>query len=215
MERNFTWEANSCSVIHEIFHILQKSSIYYSVHNSLLMVSLLSQMNPLDAILFCSVNIIPSVARFSKWSLSFTYTYQNILWIFQSFVLATCPAPSHPPNNIWSWVQIMKLIIKFLQFPVIFCSLGPNNLLCIVFSKTLSLCSLLDMRNRVSHPSETPAKLPCFTFCFSYCIADRKSKYYNPKGSKQVPNSEWFVLFTTVRRLLYIWHNISHFYISI
>jgi hypothetical protein len=73
--------------------------------------------------------------------------------------------PPHPPrlynsNHTWRWEQIMKLLI--MQFsPPSHHSIpfSPNILLSTLFSNTLSICSSLTVRDRVSHPYRTTGKI--------------------------------------------------------
>ncbi|PNF19927.1 hypothetical protein B7P43_G11504, partial [Cryptotermes secundus] len=50
-------------------------------------------------------------------------------------------------------------LCSLLQPPVTSSLFSPNILLNTLFSNTLSLCSSLNVRNQVSHPSEPQAKL--------------------------------------------------------
>jgi hypothetical protein len=56
--------------------------------------------------------------------------------------------------------EVMKLIImRFLQPPIILSLLGPNILIRNLYSKTLSLCSYLNIRDQVSHSYKTTGKI--------------------------------------------------------
>jgi hypothetical protein len=68
----------------------------------------------------------------------------------------TCymPRPSHSsrfdyPNNIWRWVQVIKLLVmsSSLHSPVA-SSLVGSHILSTLFSNTLSLCSFLSVRDQ-------------------------------------------------------------------
>jgi hypothetical protein len=72
--------------------------------------------------------------------------------------------PPHPPwfnhpNNIRWRIQTVKFIIMQFSSRSVFSLLGPNILLNTVFSKTLSLCSSLKVRDQVSHPYSTIGKI--------------------------------------------------------
>jgi hypothetical protein len=60
------------------------------------------------------------------------------------------PCPYYPPwldlpNDIWTWVQIMKLrIVQLPPFSCYLIPLGPNILPRTLFSNTLSMCSSLN-----------------------------------------------------------------------
>jgi hypothetical protein len=74
--------------------------------------------------------------------------------------------PPHPPwfnhpNNNWWRIQAMKFIMQFSPRPI-FLPKGPNIFLNTLFSKLLSLCSSLKVRDQVSHPYSTTGKI---TFC--------------------------------------------------
>jgi hypothetical protein len=74
-------------------------------------------------------------------------------WILFTFIMSPMSAISHPSrldhsNYIWREVQVMKLLIK---------RVCPTTchfihiLLSTLFSNTLTLCSSLDVRHKVSH----------------------------------------------------------------
>jgi hypothetical protein len=67
------------------------------------------------------------------------------------------------PNNIWGWVQNMKLlIVQLLHSPVTSFLFGQNILLRTLFSSIPSLCSSLDVRDQVSHPHKTTFRIMFF-----------------------------------------------------
>jgi hypothetical protein len=89
--------------------------------------------------------------------------------ILQTFLFSplSCymPCPSHPPDfiiliiphkdhKLWS-----STLCSFPQPPVTSSLFSPNILLSILFSKTLSLCSFLNVRDQVSHPYRTTGKI--------------------------------------------------------
>jgi hypothetical protein len=59
-------------------------------------------------------------------------------------------------NKLWS-----SSLCSFLQLPVTSPLFGPD-ILSILFFNTLSLCSSLNVRDKVSHPYKTQAK---YKFC--------------------------------------------------
>jgi hypothetical protein len=75
------------------------------------------------------------------------------------------PWPSHPSwvqhsNYTWRRVKVMKLLVmQFLRPPVTSSLLGPNIFLSTLFSKTLSLCFSLNVRDHVPHPYRTTGKI--------------------------------------------------------
>ena len=133
------WSSDS----HEIPHILWKLKVHYCIHNSPTPVSTINQVNPVHGpsnSLNTHFNIIlPSTPRSSKWSLSLKFPHQTphscyILCLFHS-----------------SRLKILSLC-RLLQSHVISSFFDPNIFLSTLFSYTLSLCSFLNIRNRVSHP---------------------------------------------------------------
>jgi hypothetical protein len=54
----------------------------------------------------------------------------------------------------------MKFVVmQFFHSPVTSSLFGPNILLSTLFSNTLSLCSSLNVRDKVSHPYRTTGKM--------------------------------------------------------
>jgi hypothetical protein len=45
--------------------------------------------------------------------------------------------------------------------------LGPNNVLCSVFSNTLCLCSSLNVRDQIWHPYKTTGTIMTLLYCNS------------------------------------------------
>jgi hypothetical protein len=71
------------------------------------------------------------------------------------------PCPSHSPsldnsNYTLRSVHDMKLVMQLSPASYDF---GPNILLCTLFSNTLSPCSSLNVRDKVSHPYKTTVKI--------------------------------------------------------
>jgi hypothetical protein len=108
-------EAKSLSAIQEILCLLWKPKVDFRVHNSLPLVPILSQFNPVHTLqpyfLMINSNIIfPPTTTSSGWSLPFRFSDQNFYAFLISFMLATCPPTSsffHPllldqPYNIFS-----------------------------------------------------------------------------------------------------------------
>jgi hypothetical protein len=77
-----------------------------------------------------------------------------------SFSPNSCYMPS-PPRPPWfdhfnyTWRRVMKLLI--VQFSSTSCYFGPSVLCSTVFS--ISLCSSLNIRDKVSHPHKTTGKI--------------------------------------------------------
>jgi len=82
MEQSRSGEGKVLSCVQELRRILWNLKLYYHIHNSLPLVPILSQMNPvyappsnLSKILFNI--IVPSRSRFYKWSPSLRFFHQN------------------------------------------------------------------------------------------------------------------------------------------
>jgi len=95
-------EANSHLCNQEIPHLLQNPKFHNRVHKGPPLVPILSQMNPLHAPTSypkIHFNIIsPSTLSSSRWSFPFTFSYQNIVWIFNLSSLLPCVL--HVPPTI-------------------------------------------------------------------------------------------------------------------
>ena len=103
LEQTPSWEANSSSTSHEILHILWNLKFHYRVHNSVLLVSILRQINPLHAfpsylrsISTLSAHLLLGLPRFLNAS-----GFRNITLysFFFSHIRATCP--THLIFLIW------------------------------------------------------------------------------------------------------------------
>ena len=78
---------------------------------------------------------------------------------------ATCPAYLSLLDLITRTIlgeeyrSLSSLLCSFLHLPVTSSLLGPNTLLRTLFSKSLSLCSSLNVSDQVSHPYKTTGKI--------------------------------------------------------
>ena len=122
-----------------------------------------SSLHPTSHFLKIHLNIILSSKPGSpKWSLSFRFPHQNHTY-YSSPVPHTryMPHPSHFLEFITRTIlgeeyrSLSSSLCSFLYSPVASSLLGPNILLNILFSNTLSLRSSLNVSDQVSHPYKT------------------------------------------------------------
>jgi hypothetical protein len=158
--------AASCAAPQELPNILWNREVQCCVHKSPLLVSFLSEIDPVHTILshIRSIWILSTHLCLGLPSGLFPSGFPTkILYAFSPH---SCyiPSPSHPldlivliilgeENKLWSSSSCI-----FVQLPVTSSLFGPN-ILTTLFSNTLSLCSSLNVRDQVSHPYRTMSKL--------------------------------------------------------
>ena len=161
--------------------------VCYHTHNSLLLVPVMSQNNPVQALPSYSLKthcntISPSMCRSSKWSFSPIH--------------ATCPAHHILLDLITQgifgeeyWSQNSSFC-SIPQFPVTSPLLSANISLSTLLSNTLSLGSFLNVRDHVSHLYKRTGKLQFWIFYSSYFWkAIGKTQDSGPNCSRHSPSS--------------------------
>jgi hypothetical protein len=83
------------------------------------------------------------------------------------------------PNNIRWRIQVMKFHHYAIFSMMSSYLLGPNVLLNTLFSKPLSLCSSLKVRDQVSHPYSTTGKITVlYILIFRFLDTRREDKRF-------------------------------------
>jgi hypothetical protein len=81
-------------------------------------------------------------------------------------------------------------LYNFLEPHVTSSLLSPKILLSTLYSNTLSLCSFLNVRDRVSHPYRTISKITVFYIqIFMFLDSRQEEKGSGLDGSKHYPES--------------------------
>jgi hypothetical protein len=144
----------------------QNPKVHHCIHQRLPPAPILSKVNPFHTLPAYLPKIrpnpfLPSMPRSFKWSLSLGLSQQNPVHF--SPLSYACHMPCPPPwfdlpNNIWWWVQVMKLPIVQLS-PVTSSLLGASILLSTLFSNTVSLCSSLMLKTKFHTHTKQMAEL--------------------------------------------------------
>jgi hypothetical protein len=165
--------------------------VHYRIHKSSRPVSILSQANPPPHPIFPrSILILRTKLRLCL--LSGLSPTNNLYTFLFSPLRAIYPRPSHPPrlgysNYTCQRVQITKLLIA--QFSPLSCqliSLPSKYPLSTLFSNTLSLCSSLYARYKVSHSYRTTGKIVVlYILILMSSTADEKTEGEHLQGQNQ------------------------------
>ena len=162
------WQANSFSASQEIPRILWTLRVRYSIHKKPPAVLILSQINPVPAphpTTWRSISILAfhQCLGLPSCLCSSTFSHQTLYAPLTHTCCMNIPPHSSSvdhPNSIWWRVQIKSSSLhSFLHSPVTSSLLGPNILLSALFSNSLRLIFSLNVRDPISHPYKTKAKL--------------------------------------------------------
>jgi len=127
--------------------------------------------------------ILSSMPRSSEWFLTFRFSYHCSFLV--SLVRATCPA--HLIHlNLFTLIIIgegyktrSSSLCNLLHSPATSSSLGLNIHLNTPFSDTLNPCSLLSVRDQVSHPYNTKGKIRVlYILIFEFLDKRQKDKRF-------------------------------------
>ena len=209
MENSTSWKVNSFTGSQKISRIIWNQKILYSFHKCPPRVHILSQINPdctfLTNVLKVHFNIIfPSTLSSCELSLSCRIYHQSLACIVSLPIPAKYPAHLilfdliNEITAIFWAVQITKLLIVHLLPLSCYFLLGPNTLLCILFSGNLSLgpCAFFNARDQVSHPYKTTGRIiVLFTLNLKFLIANAETKDSGRNGRIHFRNSVCCLVF--------------------
>jgi hypothetical protein len=145
------------SQIVEKFPAHLKPEVLYWVCIITPLVSVMSQMNQILAILSCFFSaycnmVFLLVAVYSKLSPNIRFVLKSCMYLLSFHIHAVCPtrlAKCNNQSNIWLGIQIMKLLTMHCPpFSITFFLSGPDVFHNILFLNILSQCSFPIMINK-------------------------------------------------------------------
>jgi hypothetical protein len=174
MKLSPSWPTASWAETQELSNILWNPKVYYRVQNSPPLVPILWQINPVHTTLSYlsrSILILPPTYVLVLLVVSF------LLEFLFSPICATCPAHLVILNLIiliilgevymlWSYAVSSNLLSLH--------PLRPNTFLSNLCSNTLSLCSSLNARGKVSHPYRIIDKIIVSYIIIFTCLDSRR-----------------------------------------
>jgi hypothetical protein len=97
----------------------QNPNVHHRVQKSPRPVHILSQLNPLHPqLIYLKIHsdpVLPYTPWSSEWPFSLVLPHQNLIHFYRFSHACRIPRPPHSswfdmPNDIWGWVQIMKIL---------------------------------------------------------------------------------------------------------
>ena len=188
MVQSPSWEANRFAASQKIPRISRNPKVHYRTHKRPPPISILGQPNPVHIptshLLEIRLNIIhPSKPRSPQFPSGFpTKTLYTPL---SSSIRATCPAHL----ILLDFITRTILGEEYRSFSFSLCNLlhslitssllGPNILLNIMFSNTLSFLSSRNVSDQVSHPYKTTGKIiVLYILIFKFLDSDLEDKRF-------------------------------------
>ena len=168
MKQRFSWKANRSSVTQNNsphFMVPQSSSPHSQQPATCPHLNKIDPVPPHPPSPLRYILISPSNLSFGTQSdpLPSGFPTKTLYAPLLSPIRAKCPPIQSPwsdhPNGEKQHRALSSLLCSLLQSPVTSSILGPNILLCTLFSKTLCLHSSFNVSDQVSQPYKKPARL--------------------------------------------------------